>query len=74
MGLAAAAKRPVAAYSKGMRQRVKLAQAIAHDPQVVVLDEPLNGLDPMARAEAIALFRQWGAAGPPRDRLQPHPA
>jgi len=56
-----AAQRPVGAYSKGMRQRIKLAQAIAHDPQVVVLDEPLNGLDPMARAETIALFQQWGA-------------
>jgi ABC-2 type transport system ATP-binding protein len=63
VGLSGAADRPVAAYSKGMRQRVKLAQAIAHDPQVVVLDEPLNGLDPMARAEAIALFRQWGEKG-----------
>jgi ABC-2 type transport system ATP-binding protein len=63
VGLTDAANRPVAAYSKGMRQRVKLAQAIAHDPQVVVLDEPLNGLDPLARAEAIALFRQWGAEG-----------
>jgi ABC-2 type transport system ATP-binding protein len=46
-----------------MRQRVKLAQAIAHDPQVLVLDEPLNGLDPMARAETIALFREWGQNG-----------
>ena len=55
-----ATNRPVAAYSKGMRQRVKLAQAIAHDPKVVVLDEPLNGLDPLARAEAIALFRAMG--------------
>jgi ABC-2 type transport system ATP-binding protein len=58
-----AANRPVAAYSKGMRQRAKLAQAIAHDPQVLVLDEPLNGLDPMARAETIALFREWGDKG-----------
>ena len=58
-----AAHRPVAAYSKGMRQRIKLAQAIAHDPRVVVLDEPLNGLDPMARAETIELFRAWGAQG-----------
>ena len=63
VNLAGAADRPVAAYSKGMRQRIKLAQAIAHDPQVLVLDEPLNGLDPMARAETIALFQQWGAAG-----------
>ena len=46
-----------------MRQRVKLAQATAHDPQVVILDEPLNGLDPLARAEAIALFEQWGKKG-----------
>ena len=58
-----AAHRHVGAYSKGMRQRIKLAQAIAHDPQVLVLDEPLNGLDPMARAETIALFREWGEKG-----------
>jgi len=58
-----AAGRKVAAYSKGMRQRIKLAQAISHDPAVLVLDEPLNGLDPMARAETIALFREWGEQG-----------
>jgi ABC-2 type transport system ATP-binding protein len=63
VGLSQAADRPVAAYSKGMRQRIKLAQATAHDPRVVVLDEPLNGLDPLARSEAIAIFRQWGAEG-----------
>lgn len=63
LGLTEAAGRKVAAYSKGMRQRIKLARAIAHDPQVLVLDEPLNGLDPMARAEVIALFRHWGAGG-----------
>jgi ABC-2 type transport system ATP-binding protein len=63
VNMVGAANRPVAAYSKGMRQRVKLAQAIAHDPQVLVLDEPLNGLDPMARAETIALFREWGEKG-----------
>jgi ABC-2 type transport system ATP-binding protein len=58
-----AARRSVAAYSKGMRQRIKLAQAIAHDPEVIVLDEPLNGLDPMARAETIELLKNWGAEG-----------
>ncbi len=63
VGLTDAAGRNVNAYSKGMRQRVKLAQATAHDPQVIILDEPLNGLDPLARAEAIALFRQWGDQG-----------
>ena len=63
VSMTAAANRHVAAYSKGMRQRIKLAQAIAHDPQVLVLDEPLNGLDPMARAETIALFREWGEQG-----------
>lgn len=58
-----AASRKVAAYSKGMRQRIKLAQALAHDPQVLVLDEPLNGLDPLVRAETIALFRELAAEG-----------
>jgi ABC-2 type transport system ATP-binding protein len=58
-----AAGRKVAAYSKGMRQRVRLAQAIAHDPEVLVLDEPLNGLDPLVRAETIALFRAFAAKG-----------
>src|SRR5471030_3381426 len=54
------AHRKVAAYSKGMRQRIRLAQAIAHHPTVLVLDEPLNGLDPMARAESIELFEALG--------------
>jgi len=61
--LADAADRKIAAYSKGMRQRIRLAQALCHDPQVLVLDEPLNGLDPLARAETIALFRSLGAEG-----------
>ena len=63
VGLTAAAKRKVAGYSKGMRQRIRLAQAIAHDPLVLILDEPLNGLDPLVRAETIALFRDYGANG-----------
>jgi len=63
INLTGAAKRRVAGYSKGMRQRVKLAQALAHNPRVLVLDEPLNGLDPMARAETLALFRQLGEEG-----------
>jgi ABC-2 type transport system ATP-binding protein len=63
VGLAEAAERKVAGYSKGMRQRIKLAQAIAHRPSVLILDEPLNGLDPMARAEVITLFRELADAG-----------
>jgi ABC-2 type transport system ATP-binding protein len=63
LSLTEAANRKVAGYSKGMRQRVRLAQAIAHDPEVLVLDEPLNGLDPLVRAETIALFRAWANEG-----------
>lgn len=58
-----AADRRISAFSKGMRQRVRLAQSIAHNPAVLVLDEPLNGLDPMARAEIIRLFRQLADEG-----------
>src|SRR6266542_2285688 len=63
VNLLEAADRKVAAYSKGMRQRVRLAQSIAHQPSVLILDEPLNGLDPMVRAETIALFKQFAADG-----------
>src|SRR6266568_4719487 len=58
-----AAGRRIAGYSKGMRQKIRLAQAIAHHPRVLVLDEPLNGLDPMARAESLALFEELGRQG-----------
>lgn len=63
VGLTKAAGRKVDGYSKGMRQRIRLAQAIAHGPRVLVLDEPLNGLDPMARAEVIAIFREKADQG-----------
>ena len=63
VSLLEAADRKVAAYSKGMRQRIRLAQSLAHQPSVLVLDEPLNGLDPMVRAETIALFRSLAAEG-----------
>jgi len=63
VSMSEAAERKVAGYSKGMRQRIRLAQSIAHNPAVLILDEPLNGLDPMARAEIIRLFRQLAAEG-----------
>ena len=63
VSLTEAGDRKVAAYSKGMRQRIRLAQSIAHQPSVLILDEPLNGLDPMVRAETIALFRKLASEG-----------
>jgi ABC-2 type transport system ATP-binding protein len=61
--LTEAAERNVAGYSKGMRQRIRLAQALSHNPRVLVLDEPMNGLDPLARAEMMALFRSVADEG-----------
>jgi len=58
-----AAGKKIGAYSKGMRQRIKLAQAIAHDPGLLILDEPLAGMDPIARRKTIRLIKDWGRAG-----------
>lgn len=55
--------KPVGTYSKGMKQRVKLAQAIMHDPDLIVLDEPMNGLDPMGRAEFCDILKELNEAG-----------
>ncbi len=59
VGLGGAARRPLASLSKGMRQRAKLAGAIAHDPDLLVLDEPFVGLDPVARRDLVSLVRGW---------------
>jgi ABC-2 type transport system ATP-binding protein len=58
-----AAGKKIGAYSKGMRQRVKLAQAIAHNPELLILDEPLSGMDPIMRRRTIRQIREWGRAG-----------
>jgi ABC-2 type transport system ATP-binding protein len=58
-----AANKKIGAYSKGMRQRVKLAQAIVHDPALLILDEPLAGMDPLARRRTIRMIRDWARSG-----------
>ena len=55
--------RPISTYSKGMRQRTKLAQALVHDPDLLVLDEPLSGTDPVGRHELMDLIQELGAEG-----------
>ncbi len=55
--------RLIRGYSRGMRQRVKFAQAIAHDPEIVILDEPLSALDPLGKRRLIRLIREFGAQG-----------
>ena len=57
------ADRPLRGYSRGMRQRIKLAQALLHDPPLLILDEPLAGIDPVGRGEIIALFRELADQG-----------
>jgi ABC-2 type transport system ATP-binding protein len=58
-----AANKKIGGYSKGMRQRVKLAQALAHDPELLILDEPLSGMDPIARRRTIRLIKEWAREG-----------
>jgi ABC-2 type transport system ATP-binding protein len=58
-----AAHKKIGAYSKGMRQRVKLAQAIVHDPEMLILDEPLSGMDPLARRRTVKMIRDWARQG-----------
>jgi ABC-2 type transport system ATP-binding protein len=58
-----AANKKIGAYSKGMRQRVKMAQAIVHDPELLILDEPLSGMDPLMRRRSIKLIKDWARAG-----------
>ena len=61
VGLAEERYRPMGGYSTGMKQRAKLAQALVHDPRLVLLDEPTNGLDPRSRDEMLELVRKIGA-------------
>ena len=63
VGLEDAMRRRCAGYSKGMRQRTRLAQSIGHDPELLVLDEPLTGLDPVARHTTLELFRELAESG-----------
>ncbi|MFZ0492343.1 MAG: ABC transporter ATP-binding protein [Acidimicrobiia bacterium] len=63
VGLADVAGRDLSTFSKGMRQRAKVASALVHDPEVLFLDEPLNGTDPVQRAHLIGLFVGLGAQG-----------
>jgi ABC-2 type transport system ATP-binding protein len=58
-----AADKKIGAYSKGMRQRVKMAQALVHDPQLLILDEPLSGMDPLGRRRTMKMIREWAKQG-----------
>jgi ABC-2 type transport system ATP-binding protein len=63
VGMADRADRPIAGFSKGMRQRIKLAQAMLHDPKIILLDEPLNGLDPIGRHDMTSLLAYLASQG-----------
>ena len=61
--LTEAANKKIGAYSKGMRQRIKLAQALVHDPELLILDEPLTGMDPIGRRKTMRMIRDWAKQG-----------
>ncbi|QEF98666.1 putative ABC transporter ATP-binding protein YxlF [Stieleria maiorica] len=63
VGMSDAMHRPMGTYSLGMRQRTKIAQAIAHQPSLLILDEPYNGLDPVGRADMTAVLKAWTGQG-----------
>lgn len=63
VGMSGDQERPISAYSKGMRQRIKIALSLAHNPAVLVLDEPFNGLDPVGRREMMQLFQDYAREG-----------
>jgi ABC-2 type transport system ATP-binding protein len=63
VGMTSSMHRTMGTYSRGMRQRTKLAQAIAHEPDLLILDEPFNGLDPVGRHEITMLLKDWVKAG-----------
>src|SRR5689334_3097685 len=63
VGMSDRADRKLRGYSKGMRQRIKLAQALLHDPELLILDEPLAGIDPIGRQELLLLFQSLAAQG-----------
>jgi ABC-2 type transport system ATP-binding protein len=63
VGMTDRCDRKLGGYSKGMRQRIKVAQAIVHDPEVLILDEPLNGLDPVGRRDIVTLLQEYAKEG-----------
>src|SRR5205807_4121591 len=63
VGMADRSERRLRGYSKGMRQRIKLALALVHDPELLILDEPLSGIDPIGRQESLVLFHELAARG-----------
>ncbi len=63
VGMQEGMRRPISCYSRGMRQRTKLAQAIAHEPELLILDEPLSGLDPIGRSQMTEVLRNWITMG-----------